>query len=199
MQLREGEKILYTYYHHFLPFFWRIVQLAAASIPVFLLTYALSKVLSDRNTLIVYGVVFGIFFFTTLYITFIYWLDKLVVTSQRVIHIDWKLLTARVEIETEIVDIQDIRTHSKGIFSIIPLFNFGEVGIESASYTATINFTEAPDPEEIRNSIHTIRKNYERVHRRPMPDPRYAGIDTYDIIPRDESRTTTRAPENPIR
>lgn len=199
MNLREGENILYVYRHHFLPFFVRIFQLALVSIPVLLLLYPLSKSLPTATMLIIYTVVFGIFSLAALYITLIYWLDKLIVTNQRVVFVDWKLLTAISEIETEIRDVQDIKTHSKGLLSSLPFFNFGEIEIETASYSETINFPEASDPEGIKSSIHMIRRNCDRIHRAPTPDTGYVGLDTYDIMPRDEERSPNPTTENPVR
>lgn len=192
MNLREGENILYTYHHHFLPFFGRMLQLAFATIPIFFLLYIAAKTLSVNVNLIIYAITFSLFFMAAFYISLIYWLDKLIITNQRIIFVNWKLLTAKIETETEIRDIQDVRTNVKGLLSLIPFFDFGEIEIQTASYTETIKFEEAPDPDEIKTLIHSVRQNHFNQPSAPQPNRAHAGLDTYDIMAGDDTRTPVR-------
>lgn len=192
MNLREGENILSIYHHHFLPFFGRMLQLALTTIPIFFLLYIAAKTLSGNINLIIYAVTFSLFFIIAFYISLIYWLDKLIITNQRIVFVNWKLLTAKIETETEIRDIQDVRTNVKGLLSLLPFFDFGEIEIQTASYTETIKFEEAPNPDEIKTLIHSVRQNHFRNPSAPQPDRAHAGLDTYDIMAGDGTRTPIR-------
>lgn len=85
-----------------------------------------------------------------LYLALIYWLDKLIITNKRAIHVDWILLSKRTEGEALLYDIQDIHTQEKGLFSALYLFDYGVIRLETASSKTTIIFIQAPDPEGIK-------------------------------------------------
>jgi hypothetical protein len=188
MKLRPGEKVLKTYYHHFLPFLYRMVALSLASVPVFFLVYLFAQAVSVSTAIIAYTVVFVIFSIVSLYITLVYWLDRLVVTNRRIIFIDWKLLTAKTEIEAEFIDIQDISSRSTGILSLIPLFNYGVFEIQTASYNETIIFPEAPDPEGMKEFIHGVQAI-------GHPHRSHVGIDSGILVP--DGSTTPVSPGTP--
>ena len=85
-----------------------------------------------------------------------YWLDRLVITNKRIVFIDWKYLTVKVEYETELKDIQDITSREKGIFSILPFFDYGTIEIKTSSNKTTIVFTEARNPNGIKKLLQRI-------------------------------------------
>lgn len=99
-----------------------------------------------------------LFSLISIYIALIYWLDKLVITNLRVVHIDWKYLTVRDEIEAMLDDIQDISTAEKGILSYFRVFDYGDIQIATASSRVVLKFGWAPDPEGIRRFIYHVRK-----------------------------------------
>lgn len=191
MKLRAGEKILRTYYHHFLPFVYRMIYLVLAFLPVFFIVFLFAGAVVARTAILAYSIVFALFTLASLYVTAVYWLDRLVVTNFRVIFVDWKLITAKTETESDIVDIQDIRSNDTGLLSFIPLFDYGEVEVETASYNQTINFTEAPNPNGIKEFIHTLQVI-------GHPHRSHAGING-GILSRDGAAAPNHVSEGPVR
>ncbi|MFA7278180.1 MAG: hypothetical protein WC101_04335 [Candidatus Gracilibacteria bacterium] len=103
------------------------------------------------------GLVTIFFVLVFMYVSFIYWADKLVVTNFRVIFVDWKLLNLSSENEAEIHDIQDIHIVDKGILSAIPFLNYGTLTIATAASEISVRFTSAPDPDQIKRFIFSVK------------------------------------------
>lgn len=107
--------------------------------------------------LIAHVVIVAIFAFIVFYKSMVYWLDKLIVTNQRVIYVNWTSLLNRDESEALLDDIQDIQTKEKGVISYFRIFDYGTFTLETASAKTTLSFDLAPDPEGIRQFIYHIR------------------------------------------
>ena len=157
MQLREGEEILKVYHHHVTPFVWNILKAIVAISPFYLLLFWLQDALPTKWYVITHLILFAFFAILVLWLSLIYWLDKLIITNHRIINIDWKFLTDREEAEAFLNDIQDIQTHEKGIFSYFRVFDFGTFRLDTASSRVTIMFINAPDPEGIRQFIYHVK------------------------------------------
>ncbi len=153
MQLQRGEKIIKIYHHHPFPFIIQITKAIGASLPFFFFLYLFSSSLTYEQIIIGVLIIVALFTLVIIYLALIYWLDKIVVTNKRILHIDWKVLSQRDEGEALLSDVQDIHTQEKGILSAIYLFDYGMVRIETAASKATIIFTEAPDPEGIKKFL----------------------------------------------
>jgi hypothetical protein len=159
MQLREGEKVLKIYHHHPTPFAIDLIKIIAGSFPFFLLLYLFGPTMSTKAYVIAHLIVILLFTLILIYQALVYWLDRIVITNLRIIHIDWKYLTKRDEYEADLNDIQDISTKEKGILSAFWLLDYGDLVLQTASHTSIIQFTEAPDPEGIRQFIYRIKPN----------------------------------------
>lgn len=163
MKLQSNERIIKVFHHHPFPFLIQILKAIAASFPFFFLLYLLSPALSYNVIVIANLIIIGIFSLVILYLALIYWLDKLVITNKRAVHVDWIFLSKRIEGEALLYDIQDIHTQEKGFLSAFYLFDYGLIRLETASSKTTISFTEAPDPEGIKvfmtNHIEACRPN----------------------------------------
>jgi len=153
MQLQNEENIIKIYHHHPFPFMVQIAKAVGASLPFFFLLYLFSSILTYNQLIIGILVVLALFTVIIIYLALIYWLDKVVITNKRIVHIDWKVLSQRDEGEALLNDVQDIHTKEKGILSAIYLFDYGLLRIETAASKATIIFTEAPDPEGIKKFL----------------------------------------------
>ncbi len=125
MQLREGEQIVKIVHHHPTPFVLDVLKVILGSFPFFLMLFLFNPVLSTKWSVLLHLMVFLLFTLVLIYVSLIYWLDKLIITSQRIIHIDWKYLTVRDESEAFLRDIQDIQTEEKGILSTFWIFDYG--------------------------------------------------------------------------
>jgi hypothetical protein len=153
MDLQKGERIVKIYHHHPFPFLVQLVKVLGASIPFFFFIYLISSGLTSQQLVIANLIVIGLFSVVILYLALVYWLDKLVITSKRVVHIDWKFLSKRDEGEALLYDIQDIHTQEKGLLAALYLFDYGIIRLETASSKTTILFTEAPNPEGIKSFL----------------------------------------------
>lgn len=156
MHLDNDERILKVYYHSLFPYLVSVGQLLAATLPFFFFIYLIRTSINFNQALLIYSFVLFLFSLVFIYITLIYWLDRLVVTTKRVIFIDWRYLSSKIESETELKDIQDIVSKENGIFSLLPLLDFGTVEIKSASNKTAITFNEAPDPNGIKKFLQSV-------------------------------------------
>ena len=157
MHLREGEKILRIYHHHPTPFVFQLIKAFCVTIPFLLLVYIFQSALSTKALTITLIVIFLMFLLFCIYLALIYWLDKIIVTNLRVIHIDWKYLTVKHDSAVMIDDIQDIQTKERGFWSHFKILDYGSIKLDSPSSYVTIIFTEAPNPEGMRHYISSLR------------------------------------------
>lgn len=159
MQLREGEVIKRVYHHHPTPFVFQVIKAILATLPFFLIVFWFQEAMTTTQYFLANFVIFLIFAALMTYLSLIYWLDKLVITNLRVVHIDWKYLTVRDEQEALLNDIQDIKTHEMGLLSFFRFLDYGRIKIDTASSHVTLEFIDAPDPEGIRRYIYHIRNS----------------------------------------
>lgn len=159
MDLREGEQILKTYRHHPTPFARDLLKIIVGFFPFFLLLYLFGPSISTLTFVIAHIVLVVLLILIIIYQTFVYWLDKLIVTNYRIVHVDWRYLTVRNEYEAELSDIQDIATKEKGILATFRIFDYGEFRLKTASNDIIINFSDAPNPEGIRQFVYKIKPN----------------------------------------
>lgn len=157
MHLREGEQVIKIFRHHPTPFVYLILKTIGVTFPFFLLLYVFQGSLSGKNYYILLAAIFVLFTLIIAYVSVVYWLDKLVITNERIVFINWKYLTVRNESEAFLNDIQDIQSHENGLFSYFWIFDYGYIIIETASAHTTIEFLQAPDPEAIRQFIYHVK------------------------------------------
>ena len=157
MELRENEQVLKIFRHHPTPFIFQIVKTILAFFPFFFLVVLLREAFSTKWFLLTHLMLFLLFTLVVVYLALIYWLDQLVVTNQRVIHIDWKYLTVRDEAEALLDDIMDVQTEEKGILSKLRFFDYGTLRMDTSSSYVTLEFFDAPDPEGIRKFVFHVK------------------------------------------
>lgn len=156
MRLGKGEKVLKVYYHHYLPFVRRLIKVFLITLPFYFMLFLFKDGLPNNIIFGFHLVLISVFSLITVYITLVYWLDRLVITNKRVVFIDWKYLTVKAEHETELADIQEVSSYEKGIIAILPVFDYGSIVIQTASSSPTIEFPEAPDPDSIKTFIYSL-------------------------------------------
>jgi len=150
MKLQKDEEIVKIIHHHPFPFIIQMFKAVMASLPFFFLIYLVSTAISNFYLIITNLAVILIFTLVIIYLALIYWLDKMVITNQRVIHVDWQLLTLKKEYSGMLHDIQEISSQEHGVLSAVYLFDFGTIKLETASSKTTITFIDAPDPDGIK-------------------------------------------------
>lgn len=157
MKLSEGERILKVYHHHPTPFVFNVLKVILGTFPFLLLLFLFESVFSTKAFILAHLILFFVFSLVIVYVSLIYWLDKLVITDRRIIHIDWQYLTVRQEAEAMLRDIQDIQTKEHGFLSTFWIFDYGRIKLDTPSSYVTIEFLDAPDPEEMRKYIFHVR------------------------------------------
>lgn len=157
MHLREGEQILKIFHHHPTPFVFDIFKLILAAIPFFVVLFILKESFNTKWFVIAYVILILCFALVVAYMSFIFWMDRLVVTNHRIVYVNWKMLSIREEAEAFHREIEEIMTQEKGIFSYFKTFDYGTIRIETAAAHVNIDFRDAPDPEGIRKFIYHIR------------------------------------------
>ncbi|MDX9971012.1 MAG: hypothetical protein RBS56_03865 [Candidatus Gracilibacteria bacterium] len=157
MDYREGERALKVFHHHPTPFIFWFLEIIIAILICFLPLYFFQKLIPFSVFLVLNLVFFLFFSLIVFYKSVVYWLDKLIVTNQRIVHVNWVNLFKRKESEAMLNDIQDIKTSEKGLISYIPFLDYGTFALETASAKTTILFEQAPDPEGIRQYIYHVR------------------------------------------
>jgi len=158
MDLREGEEVLKTYRHHPTPFVFMVIKTILAFAPFYVFVFFSDRFLPGKWYMILHLALFALLVIVMLYITLVYWLDKLIITNERVVYINYVFLTVSEESQAFIGDVQDIVTHEKGLLSYLRIFDYGMIRMETSASNVTILFDNAPDPEGIRQYIFHIRK-----------------------------------------
>jgi uncharacterized membrane protein YdbT with pleckstrin-like domain len=91
---------------------------------------------------------------------FLHWFFNIyIVTNERIIDIDFKFLLYKHFSEAEHTKIQDISFTSSGIGAT--LFNYGNVNVQTAGETPTLEFEIVPHPQQV---VETIRNLAEKIH-----------------------------------
>lgn len=158
MHLREGEQVLKIYRHHPTPFVGQIFVAILGALPFYLMLFLLQESFSASTFWTISIAIFIAFILVVTYMSLVYWLDKLVVTNQRIVFVDWKFLSVKDEAEAFFHEIQEIQTREKGFLAYFKAFDYGSIVIETASAHIDIEFPNAPDPEGIRRFIYHIRE-----------------------------------------
>jgi hypothetical protein len=163
MNLSDQETILKVYHHHPTTFFFRLVNYIIVSLPFYFVAAFFYTVFSPWQMVILFGTITLIFGFLTMYDLVLFYLDQLIITNRRIVHVDWKSALSRSEAEAELLDIQDITTKEMGIFSALKIFDYGLFMLETASTKTSIIFPDAPDPEGIKHFIYRLYQKPSRI------------------------------------
>lgn len=156
MHLQGNESIQRVYRHHYFPFILRIFVFLAASVPFYFILFALEPSLTVLGFFIGFSLITFLFILVFLYMAFIYWADRLVITNHRVIHVNWKLLNVSEEHDAELKDIQDITIKNKGIFAFVPFLDYGTLTVETSASKLSVHFDIAPHPDQIKRFIFSV-------------------------------------------
>jgi hypothetical protein len=160
LQLQGGEQVIRVFHHHYYFFIVRGLKLWSASIPFFFLAFLITYSLSFNIQFYAYLSIVVLFGLVHLYDHMIYYLDSLVITNKRIVHLDWVNLFKYLENQATLDEIQNISTEENGFLSRLNLFDFGMFVLETSSTKTIITFPEAPDPEGIKYFIYNLLKQH---------------------------------------
>jgi len=173
MQFKGDESKIKTFFHHPLPYFFRAVQIVVVSFPFFFVASFFQGTLDQTTMFFVYFGIGALFSLILLYDGFLYFMDRIILTNKRIIHVDWRSLVDREETEADLNDIQDISTKEYGILSSIALFDYGTFHVETAASKAAIIFKNATDPEGIKHFIYHLQQKPSRIENEALESPTY--------------------------
>jgi len=182
MRLDDDEIKVKSFLHHPLPFFFLLVKIAIVSLPFYFVATFFRDLLGQNSMIMTYVIISLVFTFVIIYESFLYFMDRLVVTNKRIVHIEWKNLFDVEESGAEFKEIQDIETTEPGILSHIPLFDYGKFILETAATKTAIVFINATDPEGIKHFIYQLQ----RKHSRMVADPPFE-MPLYDRANQEET------------
>ncbi len=168
MKLQVNEKIIKVYHHHSIFFFWRSLKAWSASLPFFLVLFILGPSIPNSVYFVTFLTIFLSFAVINIYDFTMYYLDTLVITNQRVVHLDWINPFKYLETQASLNDIQNIESEENGFLSKIPWLDFGTFLVETASTRTVISFAEAPDPEGIKFFVTNMSRKHLTVDARAV-------------------------------
>ncbi len=157
MEIRDGEVILKVFHHHVTPFIFWLFKILFVFTFLFGFLYLFQNIFNTMLFIIFHVLLVAAFGIIMFYKSVVYWMDKLYVTNQRIIYVNWTSVFMRKESEAMLDDIQDIRTQEKGFVSYISMFDYGLFTLETSAANVTLEFDKAPDPEGIRQYIYHVR------------------------------------------
>lgn len=107
----------------------------------------------------IYYLAIGLFFYTY-FVT--YYLDILVLTNDRLLHIEQEGIFARTISEVDLFKIQDITSTIDGFFP--SLFNYGDLLIQTAGALEKFAIESVPQPEKLRQKILDLAEEDRKFH-----------------------------------
>ncbi len=163
MKLQVNEKIIKVYHHHVFFFLWRGVKVWSAILPFLLLTFMFRSLMPVMWQLAIIATTIVGFALVHAYDFVMYYLDTLIITNQRVVHLDWINPFKYLETQAMLDDIQNVESVENGFLSELKIFDFGEFQIETASTRTVIKFSQAPDPEGIKFFVTDLSRRHAAV------------------------------------
>lgn len=91
-----------------------------------------------------------------------YYLDMLVLTNDRLIHIEQDGLFSRSISELDLYKIQDVTSTINGMFP--SLLNYGEVLVQTAGAADKFVIENVPNPEQLRHQIMVLSEEDRKFH-----------------------------------
>lgn len=82
-----------------------------------------------------------------------------IVTNQHLVDIDFHNLLSRDKVEVRLDDVQSVKSSFSGIFG--PLFNFGNLHIETAAQRQKLDFIAVPEPDLVTERIQDLQEKQE--------------------------------------
>ena len=170
---QPNEKIILIAREHWFRLFIKVFAIALLS----LLPWAFQALLVDSTILsrsetaaLIAAAVTNIYYLgllISLFIVFVlYYLNVHIVSEQRVVDIDQTGLLSHEVSELNIETIEDVSSHTKGLFGNI--LDYGTVYVQTAGGTERFEFDNVPNPANIASTILDL---YEKHGQKEKPKP----------------------------
>lgn len=170
---QPDEKIILIAREHWFKLFVKVFAIALLSLLpwIFQLLLVDSTILSRSETAsLIAAAVINVYYLgllIALFVVFVlYYLNVHIVSEQRVVDIDQVGLLSHEVSELNIETIEDVSSHTVGIFGNI--LNYGTVYVQTAGGTERFEFHNVPNPEAIASTILDL---YEKHGAKEKPRP----------------------------
>lgn len=131
---------------------------------IFFIAIIIAPIFHNLIQISIFVVIALLFMLVNIYDETMYFLDALIITTKRVVRLDWINLIRYEESECRLDDIQDIETWENGFLARFKILDFGEFVLETSSKKSIIKFRAAPDPEGIKYFIVNVARNHSSIH-----------------------------------
>jgi uncharacterized membrane protein YdbT with pleckstrin-like domain len=144
---------------------WIIGSLLALIFPVIAIQFDVSFHLHLFSALPLIFMIAGLILWYLLVLAyvfekFLYWYFNIyIITNQHLVDVDFVSLMYRATKEAQLEDVQDVTSTIKGVFG--PLFNYGDVIIETASQHGRLTFENVPKPDFVADRIEDLRQTFD--------------------------------------
>ena len=153
MHLRQGEVVVKVIRRHLTPYLLKLIFISIIATPFYVILLNLLPVVEGESVLLAFLALSGFIGVVIMVFSLDYLMDKLVITSKRVIWVNWLSLIKKEEREAELMEIQDVETKEKGILANFSFFDYGLLKIETSASKVTITFQDCPDPINVKNFL----------------------------------------------
>ncbi len=150
--LRKNEVHVSSYHHHFIPFLSQCVMAFIVLIPFYILLTVAEQYIPQKILIPLKIILIFVSLIFLLHISCNYWLDKLVITNQRAIHINWKNIFSKEIHDIELSEVDYISIKDMGIMDKIPFLNYGDLYIHGTS-SSVITFKDVYKPHKVQYAI----------------------------------------------
>jgi hypothetical protein len=155
--LKTDEEIIKTYRRHFIPIFFQISTIVLAIFPFVVLLFIVKGFIPFKIKLIVIILLFLIVILSVIYTFCIYWSNKLIITNERLLHVEWFSLTRKKIHDIELQNIQLIDIEDSGIINkLFPFLDYGNIEVLGSSDIDHIIFNQASNPAKIKRTLNKI-------------------------------------------
>ena len=91
----------------------------------------------------------------------------MIVTNDRLLHIEQEGLFARTISELDLYQVQDVTSEVKGVFP--SLFGYGNLLVQTAGAKEVFRMVDIPHPENLRQAILDLAEEDRKFHAQPKP------------------------------
>ncbi len=172
---KSYERIEYEIRKHpftLVPIFIGFLALAAAPFGLYFLLSSIAPAILDGQLTMPVLILLASFYYLSiglfLYTYFVtFYLDLLIITNDRLLHIQQQNLFARTISEVDLNKVQDVTSEVHGFFP--SLFNYGTLEIQTASATEKFIVMKIPHPETLRQVILDLAVEDAKHHHTEKP------------------------------
>ncbi len=150
----EDEEVVLVVRRHILTQIPWIFNTAVFIVLVIVANFLLPQAISERHILVV-NLFAAFFIFSYVWVNFLLWYFTVgMVTTERVIDLDFLNILYKEFSATTIIQVSDITTKVGGFFG--SMFHFGDVLVKTEGFQQNIEFDDIPNPSDVVKIINSL-------------------------------------------